>query len=108
MRAFASTYVQRARPAVRAMRRLRLAPADAETQLLQLLDELLLLLDSDDQVPVRAHVEQANDGGLQVIVDLVDASDVTGTGAIPKAVSLSGLSIDHREGRTRCRCLVDL
>jgi SHS2 domain-containing protein len=85
-----------------------LAPAAAEALLVGVLEELIFTLDTAEDVPVGARVRPAGDGGLDLVVELAGRGRVEGTGAVPKAVSRSGLRVDVRPGRVSCRFLVDL
>jgi SHS2 domain-containing protein len=93
---------------VAARRYVHLPPASDESLLLAVLEELIFTLDTDEAVPVRAEVSVAVDGGLDVVLILVDPGGVSGTGAVPKAVSRSELAVDSRPDGTHCRFLVDV
>jgi SHS2 domain-containing protein len=87
-------------------RRVHVEPAPSDVQLLDLLEEVIFTLDTAVGVPVAAEVVAASDGGLDVTLLL--AAGATGTGAVPKAISRSGLRVDEAGGRVRCRFLVDV
>jgi SHS2 domain-containing protein len=106
--ALAATYVETAGAGVVGRRRVHLAPAPEESLLLAVLEELIFTLDTAEAVPVRAEVGRAADGGLDVVLVLVERNRVTGTGAVPKAVSRSELVVESGPGRTSCRFLVDV
>jgi SHS2 domain-containing protein len=106
--ALAATYVETAGAEVAARRHVHLPPASDESLLLAVLEELIFTLDTAEVVPVRAEVRVAADGGLDVVLILVDPDGVSGTGAVPKAVSRSELAIDSRPDGMHCRFLVDV
>jgi SHS2 domain-containing protein len=106
--ALAATYIETAGTEVAGRRRVHLAAASEESLLLAVLEELIFTLDTAEAVPVRAEVSAAADGGLDVVLVLVERDRVTGTGAVPKAVSRSELVVESRPGSTRCRFLVDV
>lgn len=84
-------------------------PARAPTAVvLDLVDELIFLLDTDERVPIAAVVGPAVGGGYDVTVDLADRATVAPTGAVPKAVSHSGLEVVEEGATVRCRFLVDV
>jgi SHS2 domain-containing protein len=79
-----------------------------ESQLEDVLEEVIFTLDTAEHVPVSAEVRSQTDGSLDVALALADRATVQGTGAVPKAVSRSGLRIERSAGQVRCRFLVDL
>ena len=106
--ALVDTYATRPAATVIAERRIRLPAATVEELLVAVLEEVIFVLDTDVGVPVEAGVEATEDGGLELCLALVDAGQVEGTGAVPKAISRSGLTVTTNYGRVRCRVLVDL
>lgn len=105
--ALVDTYVAAGGGAVVAERRFRVAPGPAEDAVLAVLDEVIFVLDTADAVPVAAEVRPGG-GGLDVVLRLADRGSVEPTGAVPKAVSRSGLAVDAAPGRVSCRFLVDV
>lgn len=87
---------------------LRLPAGGPEECVLGLLDEVVLVLDTSPAVPVRARVRVTDDGGLVAELRLVAAADVERTGAVPKAVSRSGLWVEEGAQGVRCTALVDV
>ena len=85
-----------------------LRPATPQSLLVGVVDEAIFVLDTADEVPVGATVRATVDGGLEVVLAMADRTTVGGTGAAPKAVSLSGLEVDTRQDHVRCRLLIDL
>jgi SHS2 domain-containing protein len=85
-----------------------LPPAPAEDMLLDLLDEVIYAIDVADGIPVRARVRAGGDGGLRATLSLADPASVEPAGAVPKAVSRSGLEVAHHDDTVRCRVLVDV
>jgi len=106
--ALVSTFVATRHAAVIGEHRAHLRPGTPESQLVGVLEELIFTLDTAEHVPVGAEVRPHADGSLDVVLGLADRAAVEGTGAVPKGVSRSGLSIESRPGRVRCRFLVDL
>lgn len=86
----------------------RLPPGPPERLLLDLLDEVVFALDTADGVPVAATVRSLDDSGLDAVVWLVPAADVTPTGSAPKAVSHSELAVREGPDGVSCRFLVDV
>jgi SHS2 domain-containing protein len=89
-------------------RTVHLPAGPPDTALLALLEEVVFVLDTSTAVPVGAAVRPAADGSLDVVLRLVAPADVEFTGAVPKAVSRSGLSVERRAGGVRCTVLVDV
>lgn len=89
-------------------RRVHLRPAPPESLLLEVLEEVIFTLDTAAAVPVQAEVRAAGDGGLDVVLVLVDPATVVPTGGVPKAVSRSELAVHAGGGSVRCRFLVDV
>ena len=88
---------------------LRLPAGSAERQLLDLLDEVIFLLDTDDDVPVGATVHRLDEtGGGEVDIWLAPREDVDPTGSVPKAISQSELAVTADAGQASCRFLVDV
>ena len=81
-------------------------PADA--MLLDLLDEVIYVLDTEPKVPIRAEATAQSDGAMKVELQLADREAVESTGSGPKAVSRSELSVENRPGQTHCSFLVDV
>lgn len=88
--------------------RFAVPPAVRDSMLLDLLDEVLFVLDTEPAVPIRGVVDQGADGGLTVELGLADRRAVEVTGPAPKAVSRSGLTVDTGPGGARCSFLVDV
>jgi SHS2 domain-containing protein len=85
-----------------------LGPGSAEALLLGALEEVIFTLDSAAVVPIRTEVRAAADGGLDLVLALAAPKTVVPAGAVPKAISRSGLDVDARAGAVRCRFLVDV
>jgi SHS2 domain-containing protein len=104
----AAVFVDAGGAAAATRRRVHLAPARNESLLLDLLEEVIFTLDTADAVPVAAEVAPAGDGGLDVVLLLADPGEVTAAGAVPKAISRSGLQVASDGEGVRCRFLVDV
>ncbi len=90
------------------VRRTQIPAGPEESQLLAALEELIFVSDTSERVPVRARVRHAPGGRLALAFELAERSEVHGTGAVPKAISRSGLYVAARAGRVFARFLVDL
>jgi SHS2 domain-containing protein len=106
--ALASTYVSRVGGPAVGRRERRLPPASDASLLVDLLEEVIFTLDTSDAVPVRAEVSSALDGGLDVNLLLADRAHLEQTGAVPKAISRSGLVVTTEARGVYCRFLVDV
>ncbi len=104
----ASLYVDTAGGEEVDRRSLHLAPGRDADVLLDVLEEAIFTLDTAEGVPVRAEIGVASDGGLDVALVLADPATVAATGAVPKAVSRSELTVTPHRGGVRCRFLVDV
>jgi SHS2 domain-containing protein len=84
-----------------------LAADTDEDALLAVLDEVIYLLDTEDVLPVRVKLDRTP-SGLRAHLSLAAVRDVDLGGAIPKAVSLSGLAIAAGGGSWCCTATVDV
>lgn len=85
-------------------------PVEAATDedlLVVVLDELIYLMDTTGQVPVRVVVEP-REAGAHVRFAMVDAERLPQVGAVPKAVSLHELSITRDDGGWTCSVTLDV
>lgn len=72
-------------------------------------EEVIYRLDADGEIPAAVEVSRAADEGVDVRLQVVDASTVEIIGAAPKAASLSGLiCAPDRSGRWSCAVTVDV
>lgn len=85
-----------------------LSAASPESQLLELLDEVIFTMDTGEGVPVAARVSEAPAGGLTLRLVLADRSSVEEAGSVPKAVSRSELVVEETPDGARCAVLVDV
>lgn len=107
--ALVAVYAEGTHAAAGGHRDVHLSPAANEALLLDVLDEVIFTLDTaEGAVPVGARVRGAADGGLDVTLALADRDHVEGTGAVPKAISHSELSVVTTGAGTRCHLLVDV
>lgn len=83
-------------------------PGPNDTMLLDLLDEVVFVIDTEEAVPVGAAVRAGSSGGLDVELTMVGRDGVEPVGPAPKAVSHSGLVVEHGDGGVRCSFLVDV
>lgn len=84
-----------------------IGPGSDEDMLVELLDEILFVLDTADDVPIRVVIADREDV-LDVVLELGDPASVTMIGSTPKAVAHTGLSVERAGGRVRCTVLVDV
>ncbi len=83
------------------------ADSSDEDLLLNVLDETVYYLDTENEVPVDVEVEPREDG-VEVRFAMADATAVRWVGAVPKGVSLHGLRIDSHAGTWSCSVIVDV
>jgi SHS2 domain-containing protein len=93
-------------PARRVTRRFRFAEVDS--MLLDLLDEIIFVMDTETQVPIRARISIEPDGDLGAVIDLVAYDNVEIIGASPKAISRSELTVTQGSEGVSCSVLVDV
>ncbi len=79
-----------------------------DAMLLDVLDEVIFVLDTESAVPVDADVAAGPGGGLEVELTMAERHTVTPTGSAPKAISRSGLTVLREDGRFVCSFLVDV
>jgi len=80
----------------------------ADSMLLDLLDEIIFVLDTEADVPFRATVQPRPDGSILLLLDLADRPTVEAIGSAPKAVSRSELTVDDGPEGVRCSFLIDV
>jgi SHS2 domain-containing protein len=100
--------VDGSRASVCATHRFTVASASPDAILLDVLDEVIFVLDTETAVPVDADVVAVPGGGLEVELTMADRRTVRPTGSAPKAVSRSGLTVLREDGRFLCSFLVDV
>ncbi len=72
-------------------------------------EEVIYRLDTSGEIPIAVVVGRAADGGIDLILQAVDASTVEIIGAAPKAASLSGLACaPDASGRWSCTVTIDV
>jgi SHS2 domain-containing protein len=106
--ALVETYANPANATIVAERVVHVAPAQADNMLVDLLDEVIFAIDVAEGIPVGAHVWASGDGGLHARLALADPASIEPTGAVPKAISRSGLEVTRHPNMVRCRILVDV
>ncbi|HEY8524081.1 MAG TPA: archease [Acidimicrobiales bacterium] len=89
-------------------RPVRIPPGLPETQLVDLLDEVLFALDTEVDVPVAAEVRVTDGGALDAVLRLAPRDRVEPAGAVPKAISRSELAVRQTPEGVSCRFLVDV
>ena len=88
--------------------RVRIGPGAVDSMLLDLLDELVFVLDTESTVPRRIRVDRDPGGGLVADLEMVDRAFVEVIGSAPKAVSRSELTVEEGVDGVRCSFLVDV
>lgn len=78
-----------------------------EDLLVAVLDEVIYLLDTADEVPVDVELEPVGQG-LDVRFAMVDTRGLTQVGAVPKAVSLHELCLARGPRGWRCSVTLDV
>lgn len=78
-----------------------------EDLLVAVLDEVIYLVDTEQQVPVDVELEPSGDG-VDVRLAMVDAAAARQVGAAPKGVSLHGLRFGQLAGGWSCAMIVDV
>ena len=80
-----------------------------EDILVGLLEEVVFALDVFSVVPIRFHLEEAEDGGVAGDMEVVTLTDVEVVGPVPKVVSHRGLSFGAAgDGGWACRAFVQV
>ena len=108
--ALVETYAQPRDATVVGERAVHVPPGPPDDMLLDLLDEVVFAIDVADGTPVGARVEVDPDAGagLRARLALADPKSLEPAGAVPKAISRSGLEVTRGPGTVRCRVLVDV
>ncbi len=87
--------------------RFRVGPGSDEDMLVAALNEVIYLMDTADQVPVRAEVSAA-DGCLDVALLTAGTDRVTLVGAVPQGVSLYDLRFERGGAGWSCGVTLDV
>jgi SHS2 domain-containing protein len=85
----------------------QLAAESDEDLLVAVLDEVIYLLDTANEIPVDVEVD-AVDGGVDVRFAMVGAASVPQVGAVPKAVSLNDLRFGPGPSGWSCSVTLDV
>lgn len=78
-----------------------------EDALLAVLDEVIYLLDTAGEIPLRATVEHAR-GTVRLRMDMTATDQLEVTGAAPKAVSLHNLQFGFDGQQYSCVTIIDV
>lgn len=85
------------------------AEAGPSERALALLEEIIFLVETEGEVPVSTIVHRIRGGIVEGEFRLVNSDFVEVVGAIPKAVSYSGLLVEHTDtGNWRARATIDV
>jgi SHS2 domain-containing protein len=84
--------------------------ADSDADLLaSAVEEVIYCLDADGAIPAEVEASRAADGGIYLMLRVVDAAAAEIIGAAPKAASLSGLTCaPDASGRWMCAVTIDV
>ena len=84
--------------------------AESDTDLLaSAVEEVIFGLDTDGAIPAEVEASRAADGGIHLMLRVVDAAAADIIGAAPKAASLSGLTCaPDASGRWMCSVTIDV
>ncbi|MET8989586.1 archease [Nonomuraea wenchangensis] len=88
-------------------RDLDVEPGEPQDQLVAVLDEVIYLMDTTGQIPIRAEAEHGQHG-LRLHLAMADVTAVSQTGAVPKAVALHQLTFEHHADRWTCTATLDV
>lgn len=87
---------------------LPIAAASPETMLLDAVEGLIFVLDTERDVPVGAEIRAVDGGALELRLTMADRTTVEPIGSGPKAVSRSGFELLTGPDGVRCRFLIDV
>jgi SHS2 domain-containing protein len=102
-----AAFVDASSAAVAGSRRFRLNGSSDEDLLVAVLDEVIFLMDTFQQVPIDLEV-QLLDAGVDVRFDLVALSALPQVGAVPKGVSLYELRFGPDRRGWSCSVTLDV
>jgi SHS2 domain-containing protein len=83
-------------------------PAPEPELLVQLLEEVIYLLDTEDVVPAAVGVALTSRGGLVGEFGVVPLAEVPVVGQAPKAVTRHGLRWERDGDQVRCQVVIDI
>jgi len=86
----------------------RLDPAPESELLVELLDEVIFVLDTENAVPVDITVARNKDGTFVGEFGVVDRADVSVVGPAPKAVTRHDLEFGQDGTDWRCEVTIDV
>ncbi|MEU8246482.1 archease [Nonomuraea sp. NPDC048916] len=87
---------------------LHVEPGEPQDQLVAVLDEIIYLMDTTEQIPIKA-VALQRQNRLSLHLTMADLATVPQTGAVPKAVALHQLTFfEHRAGQWTCTVTLDV
>lgn len=84
-----------------------LAADTDDDRLVAVLDQVIYVLDTENAVAAGLTVDIGS-RMLRVVMPVADLEGVEIIGSVPKAVALSGLSMDHRDGRWCAAAIIDV
>jgi SHS2 domain-containing protein len=83
-------------------------PAPNDELLVEVLEEAIYVLDTEDVVPVQVAIARTAHGGLVGDFGVVARSDVPLVGPVPKAVTRHGLRFARHGELWRCEVVIDV
>jgi len=83
-------------------------PAPETELLVDVLDEVIFLLDTEDVVPAQVALASTENGGLVGEFGVVPRSEVAAVGPVPKAVTRHELRLTRVEDRWQAQVVVDV
>ncbi|MGP3960308.1 archease [Nonomuraea sp. 3N208] len=86
---------------------LRVEPGEPQDQLVAVLDEVIYLMDTTGQIPIKVAAQQEQNR-LSLHLTMADLTTVPQTGAAPKAVTLHQLTFEHDAGQWTCAVTLDV
>lgn len=102
-----ASFVDTTGAAVAERRELRLDPGEPVDQVETVLDEMIYLMDVTGRVPVGVTVTPEEAGPL-VRLEMADLEGLPQVGAVPKAVSLHGLTVERTPDGWMCEVTLDV
>jgi SHS2 domain-containing protein len=83
-------------------------PAADDELLVEVLEEAIYLLDTEDAVPVQVALARTAHGGLVGDFGIAAREDVPVVGPLPKAVTRYGLRLQRHGATWRCQVVIDV
>lgn len=104
---FVSLFVETPRAGMVEHREVMLDARDDDLLLVDVLDEVLFVVETQGVVPSAVRVVDEGEV-IRLGFDLVPTDGLEPSGPSPKGISLSGLRLEHADGRWQAHALVDI